>query len=104
MFEFRYANMLTVLAVTYLYSGGMPILYPVAAMFFFVTYWTDKCLILRCYRKPIKFDDYLARTTLTFFKYILILHIIGFLVMYGFTPILQISFFEDGGRDRGFKV
>jgi len=104
MFEFRYANMLTVLAVTYLYSGGMPILYPVAAMFFFVTYWTDKCLILRCYRKPIKFDDYLARTTLSFFKFILVLHLIGTLVMFDLTPILQTSFFKDDSQTKGFKV
>ena len=95
MFEFRYSNMLTVLSVTFLYSGGMPILYPVAALFFFISYWVDKCLLLRCYRKPIKFDERLARSTLEFFKYILILHIIGFFVMFSLTPILQNSFLSE---------
>lgn len=53
MLEFRYSNMLTVLAVAFLYSGGMPFLYPVAAMFFFTTFWTDKYLLLNHYRRPI---------------------------------------------------
>lgn len=94
MFEFRYSNMLVVLGVSFLYSGGMPILYPTAAFFFLLTYWMDKCLLLKCYRKPIKFDNYLAKGTLAYFKYILLLHIIGFLFMYGLTPILQNKLFE----------
>ena len=53
MFEFRYSSLLTVLAVAFLYSGGMPVMYPTAATFFYITYWIDKCLILRYYRRPI---------------------------------------------------
>ena len=36
MLEFRYSNMLIVLAVTFFYSSGMPILYPIAALFFVI--------------------------------------------------------------------
>ena len=103
MFEFRYSNMLTVLAVAYLYSGGLPIMYPVAAIFFFVTYWMDKCLLFNCYRKPIQFDNYLAKGTIGYFKYILLGHIAGFLLMFDMTPILQhdlLGFYE---KDVGFK-
>ena len=88
MFEFRYSNMLTVLSVAFLYSGALPIMYPVAALFFFITYWMDKCLLFRCYKKPIKFDNYLAKGTLAYFKYIILGHMCGFLFMYGLTPIL----------------
>jgi len=94
MFEFRYSNMLTVLAVAFLYSGGMPIMYPTAAIFFFITYWVDKGLLFRYYRKPIKFDNYMAKRTLGFFKFILLGHIAGFLLMYSLTPILQNDLFE----------
>ena len=94
MFEFRYTNVLTVLAVAFLYSGGLPIMYPTAALFFFITYWMDKCLLLRCYRRPIKFDNYLAKSALVYYKYILLGHIAGFLLMYGLTPILQTNLFE----------
>ena len=80
--------MLTVLAVAFLYSGGIPVLYPIATLYFIITYWFDKCLLFHCYRRPIKFDNYIARKTLNSFKFILILHIIGFLLMHGKTPIL----------------
>lgn len=93
MLEFRYSNMLTVLAITFLYSGGMPILYPVAASYFLITYWMDKWLLLRFYRKPVKFDNYLAKMTLGWFKYILTLHIIGVLLMFGHTDILKNDLF-----------
>ena len=89
MFEYRYSNMLTVLAVAFLYSGGLPIMYPVAAFSFFFTYWMDKFLLFNCYRKPIKFDNHLAKGTIGYFKYILLGHIAAFLLMYDMTPILQ---------------
>ena len=88
MLEFRYANMLTVLSVVFFYGGGMPILYPIGAVFFTVNYWMDKCLLLKCYKKPIKFDSLLASSTLSLFKYVLILHILGLITMFGLTPIL----------------
>ena len=94
MLEFRYSNMLTIISVSFLYSGGMPFLYPVVAAFFFCTYWVDKCLLFRYYRKPIQFDNYLAKRTLSYYKYILVLHIFGFLLMYGKTPILHNDLFE----------
>ena len=50
MLEFRYSNMLIVLAVAFFYSSGIPILYPLAALFFFITYWTDKWLLFRYYK------------------------------------------------------
>jgi len=88
MFEFRYSNMLVVLGIALLYSGGLPIMYPTAFFFFFMTYWTDKCLLFNCYRRPAKFDNYLAKRTLGYFKLILVGHIAGFLLMYGLTPLL----------------
>ena len=94
MFEFRYSNMLVVLSIAFLYSGGLPILYLTATVFFFITYWMDKCLLFHCYRKPVKFDNYLAKRTLGYFKFILFLHIAGFLLMYGLTPILQNDLFD----------
>ena len=53
MWEFRYSSMLAVLAVAFLYSGGLPVMYPVAAIYFFLTYWMDKFLLLRCYKRPV---------------------------------------------------
>lgn len=97
MLEYRYANILTVLAIAFLYSGGMPVLYPVAALFFAVTYWVDKCLLLKCYRKPILFNNYLALKTLDYYKYILILHVVGVIFMYGVTPVVDNDLFGPTG-------
>ena len=94
MFEFRYASMLVVLSIAFLYSGGLPVMYPVAAVYFFITYWMDKCLLFRCYRRPVHFNSYLARHTLHYFKFILLIHIAGTLLMFGLTPILQSNIFE----------
>jgi len=88
------SGILTVLAVSLIYSGGMPILYPIAGTFFFFTYWTDKCLLLKYSRKPIKFDNYMARHSVIYLKYILFGHICGLILMFGLTPILQDSLFD----------
>ena len=88
MLEFRYSNMLIVLAVAFFYSSGIPILYPIAALFFFTTYFTDKWLLFRYYKQPPMYNSYLARKTLQYFKYILILHIIGAIFMYSNSAIL----------------
>ena len=59
-----------------------------AALFFLITYMTDKWLLLRYYRKPPKFNCYLARKTLVWFKYMLVLHVIGALFMFSNSSIL----------------
>ena len=73
MLEFRYSNMLIVLAVAFFYSSGMPILYPIAAIFFIITYCTDKWLLFHYYKQPPMYNSYLARKTLKWFKYIILL-------------------------------
>ena len=88
MLEFRYSNMLIVLSLVLFYSSGIPILYPMAALFFLITYMTDKWLLLRYYRKPPKFNCYLARKTLVWFKYMLVLHVIGAILMFSNSSIL----------------
>jgi hypothetical protein len=45
--DFKYASMLTVLYVTMLYGSGIPILYVVAAAYYFTSYWVDKFLLFR---------------------------------------------------------
>ena len=61
MLEYRYSNILSILAVIFMYSSGMPILYVFGAFYFFSTYWIDKWLLFRYYKKPVMFDSYIAR-------------------------------------------
>jgi len=43
-----------------LFSGGMPILYPIGLFSFFLTYWVDKILFVTVYRIPPRYDKGLA--------------------------------------------
>ena len=87
-FDYKYCTMLTILCTCLTYSSGMPSLYFVAAIFFIITYWFDKILLLRCNKKPPNYDDHMAKQTVGWFKFAITLHVIGFLFMYGYTPIL----------------
>jgi len=80
--EVKYANILVVTYVTMFYGSGIPILYLIAACFFFATFWVDKWMILYYYRKPANFDETLALKTLSWFKFALVLHFIGGILMY----------------------
>ena len=59
--EYRYCNMLMMLSVCFTYSAGMPILYPIGTLYFFISYWVEKILVLRFYSKPVMFNGYLAQ-------------------------------------------
>jgi hypothetical protein len=86
--EYKYASLITVVLVTMMYGSGIPILYPISALFFFVTYWVDKILIFYYYRKPELLDHNLALRTLQWFKYGLLFHVIGAVLMYSNSSIL----------------
>jgi hypothetical protein len=39
------------------FSSGMPLLYPVASMFYFVYFWVNKALLLFYYQRTSNFDE-----------------------------------------------
>lgn len=89
--DLKYASMLTVVYVTMLYGSGIPILYVVAAAFFFTSYWVDKFLLFHYFRRPLMMDKFLAVNTLKWFKYALVFHIIGGMLMFSNSAILPIK-------------
>jgi hypothetical protein len=44
-----YSRMMSTLFVIMLYSSGMPIMYMIGFVFFSITYWFDKILIIKFY-------------------------------------------------------
>jgi hypothetical protein len=90
LIEYRYNTILTILFVTFMFSAGLPVLYPVAVIFFAVTYWCDKYLVLRHYRKPPAFDNFLALRTIECFKFALALHVLVGALMFGNDDILPV--------------
>jgi hypothetical protein len=47
LLEFRYAQLVNVTFIVMMFSAGLPLLYPVAFVTFFVTYWFDKMMSKR---------------------------------------------------------
>ena len=86
--DYKYANMLTVLMITMMYGGGIPILYPIAMLYCFVTYWTDKLLIFRYYRKPEFLDHTLPADSLKWYKVAFLLHIVVSCMMFSNVAVL----------------
>ena len=93
--ELRYANLLFMIGVTFLYSSGMPILYPVAAVYFILGYWVDKFLLIKCSKKPVRYDGYIARKSLNWYKFIIIMHVIAGCLIYANSSIVQTQFVLD---------
>jgi hypothetical protein len=57
------------------YSGGMPCLYPIGCLNFFVLYWVYKYLLLKMYCKTTSFDQQLCISSMSLFKYAVIFHL-----------------------------
>lgn len=57
-----------------MYSGGLPILYPFASIFFLVLYWVYKFLLVKFYEKTTKFNEGLPLFATQLFKFGIIIH------------------------------
>jgi len=53
-------SLYTFLFLSVVYSGGLPLLYPITALYCLITYWVDKFLLVKLYKKPPNFDLELA--------------------------------------------
>jgi hypothetical protein len=71
----RYAQLTNTVFVTLMYSSGMPILLPIAAVSFFVSFWVDKYLFLRFYRKPPHYDTRMGMKMTGLLPYAMLLHL-----------------------------
>ena len=72
-----------------MYSSGIPLLYLVAAITFFLSYWFDKLLILRFYKSPPKHTKDLASATSSLMQYSLLFHFVLGTYMYFNSSILS---------------
>lgn len=57
----RYSYLLTLLFVGMAYSGGMFAINVLSFLFFMLTYWVDKAMLLRFYKRPPHREDALQR-------------------------------------------
>lgn len=87
----RFAQVLSMIYVCITYSSCLPILYPVAFLSLFVTYWTDKFLLLRYFRVANQFTAENSKIMVTLMPYAVIFHYIVGLFSFSFPEIMQSS-------------
>jgi len=74
-----------------LFSAGIPLLYPITAAYLTVTYWVDKYLLTKFYRKPPNYNSRVARGALRLGKWALLAHFVCALYQLRNTAILATS-------------
>lgn len=59
-------------AVTLLYSAGLPLLLPIAAIAIFITYWLDKLMFINWYRSPPRYEITLGAQMMEFVPFLVV--------------------------------
>lgn len=78
----RFASMLMTIFCTLMYCGGLPIVTSFGAIFCFVTYWTDKLVLLRGSRRPPAYDIQMPKQAANFLLFAGPLHLFVTITMY----------------------
>lgn len=55
----KYAMILNVVFMTFMYGVSVPLLFPLAFVFFVVSYYIEKISLAYFFRKPPMYDDFL---------------------------------------------
>lgn len=73
--HYVYAQNYTYLCVVLMYSSGLPLLYPFAALFYCVLYWVYKGLLLKYYARTTKFNEEIPIQSMAWVKFGLVMHL-----------------------------
>lgn len=76
LIHYRYSAMMNITFIAMFYGTGIPILYPVALLSFFIIYFLEKMLIFYYYKLPPMYDEKLSKQTLKMLPYSVILHVL----------------------------
>ena len=71
-----FAANITFLLCCMMYCAGLPILYPLAWLFFTFNYWVFKYLITKFFKKSTSFNEELAVYSIPYMKAGIFLHVI----------------------------
>ncbi|QDZ23355.1 hypothetical protein HOP50_10g58930 [Chloropicon primus] len=70
----RYGEMASLFLLAFFFSGGLPLLYPLLALVFWVQYWVDKYHLLRVCRTPPPQSHVLTTVVSAAFPFCAVLH------------------------------
>jgi len=68
--------------VSMMYSGGLPLIYPLTIVNFTGCFWAHKHLLINFVKRTYEFDESLVKWTLGFFKIAVIFHLFTSLAMF----------------------
>ena len=68
MMHFKYAAMLNVIFVTFMYGLAVPLLFPIACLFFIISYIVERLTLAYSFRKPPMYDDVLNKSAVSILK------------------------------------
>jgi len=75
MIHFKYSGVMNVTFVTLMYGLGVPILFPIAAVSYFVLYSLERLLTAYFYQLPPTFDNKLSKNSMTTLRWAAVLHL-----------------------------
>ncbi|KAF4040526.1 Calcium-activated chloride channel [Phytophthora infestans] len=85
----RYAQSLTSIFITYMFSAGMPLLHFIGFGAMFMTYWADKFTFLRIARSPPLYDSKLATAAGALLPYAVLMHCLMAMWMFSNDRIFE---------------
>lgn len=97
--HYVYAQNYTYLCVVLMYSSGLPIMYPLAAIFYMVLYWVYKGLLLKYYARTTVFDKDIPIESLSWVKFGLFAHL-----FIGSIMLSNQNFFPASTKDSDLKL
>ncbi|KAG1700270.1 hypothetical protein DVH05_012075 [Phytophthora capsici] len=85
----RYAQSLTTIFITYMFSAGMPLLHFIGFGAMIMTYWADKFTFLRIARSPPRYDSKLATAAGALLPYAVLMHCVIAMWMFSNDRIFE---------------
>ena len=104
VFDYRLGQIVAFTWVSFMYNIGMPVLFLIGAINFFMMYWIDKWLLLRFHKTPRNYDEKTINFSLKYMKVAFLFHaVIGYLMISNKNVLTQNKFFEDIIEDQSLS-
>lgn len=96
VFDYRLGQIVAFTWVSFMYNIGMPVLFLIGSINFFMMYWIDKWLLLRFHKTPRNYDERTINFSLKYMKLAFLFHaVIGYLMISNKNVLTQNKFFDD---------
>jgi hypothetical protein len=69
LLHFKYSSVMTVTYMTFMFGIALPLLFPIAAIAFFVLYVSEKLLVTYYFKKPPMYDEKMNSAAIGILKY-----------------------------------